>query len=164
MSDSTNGHSRNQTLPDSAKLRKQIPIAAGFMFYFPDAIAAVAKLSFIGNEQHNPGKHLHWDRAKSGDELEALSRHLLRAGLPDKDGVPESVKVAWRAMAHLQKEVEANPETYRAFFNLDTVASENTAQISLDPKPSYGAAVQHQQPQYELSRPPRHDFRLSDGR
>ena len=50
------------------------------MEYFPDAMVAVAELSMIGNEQHNPGKPLHWDRSKSGDELDALTRHLIDAG------------------------------------------------------------------------------------
>jgi hypothetical protein len=115
---STTAPWRNTTLPNSASLRKQIPVSSGFLDYFPDAVAAVAKLSWMGNAQHNPGKHLHWDRAKSGDEGDALMRHFLRRGLLDSEGVPETVKVAWRAMALLQKEIEANPEVYRAYFDL----------------------------------------------
>ncbi len=81
---------------DPAK-RKLIPVYSGFVAYFPDAIVEVAKLSLEGNEQHNPGSELHWDRSKSGDELDALMRHVL-------DG--DWRAVAWRAMANLQKEVE----------------------------------------------------------
>ncbi len=93
-------------LAGDAKARKNIPIYSGCIKYFPDALAAVAQLSRIGNEQHNPGKPLRWDRSKSGDELDALSRHLVQAGTIDTDGVRHSTKVAWRALANLQKEIE----------------------------------------------------------
>lgn len=92
--------------PMNAKERKETPIYSGVLKYFPDAIKAVAQCSFIGNEQHNPGTPLHWDRAKSGDELDALTRHLMDAGEIDTDGVRHSTKVAWRALANLQKEIE----------------------------------------------------------
>lgn len=94
------------TLPKDATARKALPIATGFVDYFPDAMAAVAELSRIGNDQHNPGKPLHWDRSKSGDESDALMRHFLQRGTLDTDGVRHSAKVAWRAMAMLQKEIE----------------------------------------------------------
>lgn len=95
------------SLPTEARARKAVPIYSGVLRYFPDAIAAVAELSRIGNDQHNPGKPLHWDRSKSGDELDALTRHLMEAGTVDTDGVRHSAKVAWRALANLQKEIEA---------------------------------------------------------
>lgn len=98
------------TLPTDVKARKDIPIYSGFIKYFPDAIAAVAELSRIGNDQHNPGQPLFWDRSKSGDELDALARHLTdeAAGTPkDTDGVRHLTKCAWRAMAALQKACEA---------------------------------------------------------
>lgn len=84
-----------------------MPIATGFVDYFPDAMVAVAELSKAGNEQHNPGTALHWDRSKSGDESDALMRHFLQRGTMDTDGILHSAKVAWRAMALLQKELEA---------------------------------------------------------
>ena len=86
--------------------RKEVPVYSGVLMYFPDAIRELARVSFAGNEQHNPGKPLHWDRAKSGDELDALSRHILQAGTIDEDGMRHSAKVAWRALANLQKELE----------------------------------------------------------
>ena len=98
---------KSSSLPTDAKKRKEIPVTTGFLDYFPDAIAAVAELSRIGNEQHNPGKPLHWDRSKSGDESDALGRHFLQRGSLDTDGVRHSCKVAWRAMALLQKEIES---------------------------------------------------------
>ena len=93
-------------LPEDPQARKQIPIATGFLDYFPLAVIEVARLSMIGNEQHNPGTPLHWDRSKSGDESDAMMRHFLERGTRDTDGVRHSVKVAWRAMALLQKELE----------------------------------------------------------
>jgi hypothetical protein len=95
-------------LPVDAKERKAIPIATGFVDYFPDAMAAVAELSRIGNDQHNPGQPLHWDRSKSSDEADALMRHFIERGKVDTDGVRHSAKLAWRAMALLQKELEAS--------------------------------------------------------
>ena len=86
--------------------RKQTPVFSGVLKYFPDAIKAVARCSFVGNEQHNPNTSLHWDRSKSGDELDAMTRHLLDAGTLDTDGIRHSTKVAWRALANLQKEIE----------------------------------------------------------
>ena len=93
-------------MTDEAKKRKQTPVFSGVLNYFPDAIRAVSEVSFVGNEQHNPGKPLHWDRSKSQDELDALTRHLIDAGTLDSDGIRHSAKVAWRALANLQKEIE----------------------------------------------------------
>ena len=90
--------------------RKQLPIYSGVLKYFPDALAEVSKVSRAGNEQHHPDKPLHWDRSKSTDELDALTRHLLEAGKLDTDGIRHSAKIAWRALANLQKEIEQNPE------------------------------------------------------
>lgn len=89
-----------------AKERKQTPIYSGVLMYFPDAIREIARCSFIANKQHNPNTQMHWDRSKSGDELDALTRHLLEAGTVDTDGILHSTKVAWRALANLQKELE----------------------------------------------------------
>ena len=98
-------------LPSDAKKRKDIPIYSGFIRYFPDAIAAAAQLSFIGNKQHNPGQPLHWAKDKSTDELDAQMRHMLdqaqfdNGGNPicDSDGVLHAVKIFWRAGANLQR-------------------------------------------------------------
>lgn len=86
--------------------RKQTPIFTGVLKYFPDAIRELAKCSYAGQQQHNPDKPLAWDRSKSGDELDALARHLLEVGTIDSDGIRHSTKVAWRALANLQKEIE----------------------------------------------------------
>lgn len=98
-------------LPAEADKRKAIPVATGCLDYFPDAIIAVAEVSFRGNEQHNPGEPLHWDRSKSTDEADALMRHFLERGtLDEKDGLRHTAKVAWRALAMLQKELESERE------------------------------------------------------
>jgi hypothetical protein len=97
---------QTNTLPTDAKARKAVPIFSGVLRYFPDAIAAVAACSQAGNDQHHPGEPLHWDRSKSTDELDALTRHLVEAGTVDTDGIRHSAKVAWRALANLQKEIE----------------------------------------------------------
>jgi len=94
----------------NAKERKERPVYTGVLKYFPDAIMEVAKVSLAGNEQHHPDKPLHWDRSKSTDELDALARHLIDAGKLDDDGQRHSAKVAWRALANLQKEIENDRE------------------------------------------------------
>ncbi len=94
-----------------AEQRKATPVYSGVLRYFPDALQAVAQCSKAGNDQHNPGEPLHWAREKSGDELDALTRHLLDAGSIDTDGVRHSTKVAWRALANLQKELEQAGES-----------------------------------------------------
>lgn len=91
----------------TAAERKAIPLARGLLDYFPDALMAVAELSQIGNEQHNPGQPLHWAKEKSTDEADALLRHLIDRGHFDTDGVRHSAKVAWRALALLQRELDA---------------------------------------------------------
>ncbi|MGB2185080.1 MAG: hypothetical protein ACPH5P_00225 [Akkermansiaceae bacterium] len=93
-------------MTNDASIRKQTPIYSGVLKYFPLAIAEIAQCSFIANEQHNPGSVMHWDRSKSGDELDALCRHLMEAGTCDTDGIRHSTKVAWRGLANLEKELE----------------------------------------------------------
>ncbi len=97
----------NTHLPTDAKARKALPIVTGVLDYFPDAVAEVAELSRIGNDQHNPGQPLHWSKHKSSDHADCLGRHMIDRGTRDTDGVRHSTKVAWRALAMLQIEVEA---------------------------------------------------------
>lgn len=93
-------------LPDIAEARKQYPVGTGVIDYFPDALAEVAYVSKVGNDQHNPGQPLHWNRAKSTDEPDCLIRHFIQRGTRDTDGTRHSAKLAWRALALLQKEIE----------------------------------------------------------
>lgn len=101
-------------LPTDTDIRKGIPVYSGFIQYFPDAIAAVAQLSRIGNDQHNPGQPLHWAKDKSTDELDALMRHMIDAQETerDSDGVMHLVKLAWRAMANLQRAADAGIDIF----------------------------------------------------
>lgn len=103
---------RCTTLPTDPTERKKYPMFSGFLAYFPDAIAAIANVSWRGNEQHNPGEPLHWARAKSTDQEDTIVRHLVESGGGnvgtglDTDGVLHSAKLAWRALAKCQLEIE----------------------------------------------------------
>lgn len=98
---------RATIIPADAKQRKTFPIASGLLDYFPDALAVVSNLSHVANEQHNPGQPLHWARGKSQDEADTMMRHFVQRGTLDSDGIRHSAKVAWRALALLQKEIES---------------------------------------------------------
>lgn len=93
-------------LPTDAQERKQIPIVSGVLDYFPLAIAEVAKCSKAGNDQHHPGEPLFWDKTKSTDHADCIGRHLIDRGKFDTDGQRHSAKLAWRALALLQLELE----------------------------------------------------------
>src|SRR6185437_2901737 len=93
-------------LPSNAQERKGIPITTGVLDYFPDALAEIAKVSKAGNDQHNPGQPLHWDKSKSTDHADCIGRHLIERGTVDTDGQRHSAKLAWRALALLQTELE----------------------------------------------------------
>ena len=101
-------------LPTNAKDRKDTPIFSGVIKYFPDALAEIARVSKAGNDQHNPGQPLHWDRSKSTDHLDCAQRHLIEAGTVDTDGQRHTAKLAWRALAQLQTELEAERELYKS--------------------------------------------------
>lgn len=88
-----------------AQWRKERPVASGVLGYFPDAIKEVAHISYLGNEQHNPGEPLHWAREKSTDQLDAAVRHIidhLSGEVVDDDGGYHLAKAAWRILAELQ--------------------------------------------------------------
>ena len=93
-------------LPTDSKDRKNIPLASGVFDYFTSALIEVAKVSFAGNEQHNPGEPLHWAQDKSTDHADTLLRHFAERGSWDTDGQRHSAKVAWRALAMLQMELQ----------------------------------------------------------
>lgn len=94
--------------PPVVEDRKRIPMCSGVLDYFPAALAEVAKLSFRGNEKHNPGEPLHWARDKSTDHADCIVRHLKDRGQVDPEtGLSHSVALAWRALALLQEELEA---------------------------------------------------------
>lgn len=86
--------------------RKGTPITTGVLDYFPRALAAVAKCSKAGNDQHNPGQPLHWDKSKSTDHADCIARHLIDRNTNDTDGIPHAAKLAWRALALLETMLE----------------------------------------------------------
>ena len=93
--------------------RKGFPITSGFLDYFPDAVAAAAEASFLGNQKHNPGEKLRHARDKSADHADCIARHLMQRGGFETitiDGVEHkvrhSVALFWRAGALAQEELE----------------------------------------------------------
>ena len=90
---------------DKAAQRKATPVFSGVLKYFPNALKEVAKCSKAGNDQHHPDKPLHWDMDKSKDEYDALTRHLIDHTINpiDDDGMLHLTKVAWRALAGLER-------------------------------------------------------------
>lgn len=94
-------------MSEDAKTRKNTPIGTGVLDYFPRALAAVAQCSKAGNDQHNPGQPLHWDKTKSTDHVDCIARHLIDRETVDTDGIPHAAKLAWRALAFLEMQLEA---------------------------------------------------------
>lgn len=97
-------------LPSNSIDRKRIPIYSGVFKYFPDALIEIARVSQAGNDQHNPGEPLHWAREKSSDHHDALLRHIMELGDVDARGIRATANAAWRLLAILQLEVEAEQE------------------------------------------------------
>jgi hypothetical protein len=54
---------------------------------------------------------MHWDRNKSTDQADCILRHMVDRGKVDADGLRHSAKVAWRALALLQVEIENTGKT-----------------------------------------------------
>lgn len=96
-----------RTLPEDDAQRRNMPIGTGVLDYFPLALAAVAAHSKKANDKHNPGEPLHWARDKSTDHANCIPRHFIERGTIDKDGYRHSAALAWRALALLQEELEA---------------------------------------------------------
>jgi hypothetical protein len=94
------------SLPDDDAKRGEYPMADGLLDYFPNALAEVSKVSKIGNDQHNHGQPLNWARDKSTDHANKIMRHLVDRGRFDGRGVRHTARLAWRALAMLQTELE----------------------------------------------------------
>ncbi len=92
---------------------------SGCLNYFPAALAGVARISFWGNEKHNPGEPLHHARGKSMDHGDCIIRHMvdlqeaLAAANRNQDVgqadwvqqriLDEASCLAWRALALSQE-------------------------------------------------------------
>lgn len=103
----------NRLLETDSATRKTYPMCEGLLDYFPDALAYVSRISYLGNQKHNPGEPLHHARGKSMDHANCIARHLTERGGYDTltvDGVEyemlHSGSLAWRALALLQQELE----------------------------------------------------------
>ena len=59
--------SRQRVIDGDSAMRKTFPMATGLLDYFPDACAEVARISYLGNEKHNPGEPMHHARGKSAE-------------------------------------------------------------------------------------------------
>lgn len=111
------------TLPTDSGERKKIPLLSGVLKYAPAALAGVARISYEGNEKHNPGEPLHHARGKSRDHGDCIIRHTmdledLRAQIERSqlNYLPESPLVqklleeafcrAWRALIEAQELAE----------------------------------------------------------
>lgn len=94
------------SLPDDDAKRLEYPMFDGLLAYFPNALAEVSRVSKIGNDQHNPGQPMHWARGKSTDHENKILRHLIDSGKADSRGIRHTARLAWRALALLQEEIE----------------------------------------------------------
>lgn len=103
---SRRAHHTAPALPTDAARRNEYPMADGLLYYFPNALAEISRISKIGNDQHNPGQPMHWSRGKSTDHANKIIKHLVDAGKMDTDNTRHTAKMAWRALAMLQEELE----------------------------------------------------------
>lgn len=97
------------SLPTDNADRKALPMWTFLMEYFPDTFLAVLGVSIAGNKQHHDGKPLHWDRAKSTDQMNTAFRHMWdhgRGTTKDTDGQYHLAKAVWRLSAELQLTIE----------------------------------------------------------
>lgn len=100
---------RKTTLPQDSAERKAYPLYRGLLRYFPAACAAVARVSKIGSDKHNPGEEMHHARSKSTDQEDCIMRHLTDLAEDfgkgvgrDENGIPQVDYIAWRALALCQ--------------------------------------------------------------
>lgn len=94
------------SLPEDAAARNTMPMADGLLDYFPNALAYVAQVSVDGNEQHNAGQPLHWNRDVSRDHGNKILRHQVDFDKKDERGIYHAGREAWRALAQLQELLE----------------------------------------------------------
>jgi hypothetical protein len=85
----------------SSEERKRYPVETGFYDYFRDAIMRIARVSYEGNQKHNPGEPTHWARGKSDDHGDCAARHMLC-----NDDEEHLANAAWRVLAELQLYLE----------------------------------------------------------
>jgi hypothetical protein len=99
------------TLSNTSQIRKDSPVFSGVMMYFPEALMELSRHSKTGNDKHNPGQPLHWEKDKSKDHADCVARHLIDIGPNWNDtdietGSYHATALAWRALALLQTVLE----------------------------------------------------------
>jgi hypothetical protein len=93
------------SLPTDRDARNALPIWDGCIAYFPDVWAEVAKVSVLGNKQHDLGDKLFWNTHVSTDHKNKAFRHMLddeNGEVMDADGTFHLAKALWRIAAALQ--------------------------------------------------------------
>lgn len=128
------------SLPTENDARKALPVFTGNLMYFPLAALAVAEVSRVGNDQHNPGEPLHWAREKSTNQMDTAMRHQIDHGTgnqKDVDGTWHLAKAIWRLSAELQLSMEAAQERGEKVFTGDVPAPKVKGNFSP------GARVRH---------------------
>lgn len=96
-------------LPSSG--RKNLPLVSGVLDFFPNAIVEVSKVSVAGAAQRGSDTLIYDESVTPEYHADCLLRHLIDKGNHDTDGVRHSAKVAWRALALLQSEIELERKT-----------------------------------------------------
>lgn len=104
----------DMTLPTDSAERKEYPLHAGLLAYFPAALAGVARHSKLGNDKHNPGEPLHHARGKSMDHEDCILRHLV--DLSDLLARRERMVFTHRGEREMAEQIltEANALAWRA--------------------------------------------------
>lgn len=101
--------------PTDYKERKEWECWTYLMEYMPDAFLEEVRVAIAGNQQHNPGQHLHWARGKSADQMNTAFRHMWehtmaarwgRGSMVDVDKCYHLAKAIWRLRAELQLTLE----------------------------------------------------------
>lgn len=99
------------SLPTDRDARNAIPVWDGCIAYFPDVWAEVAKVSVLGNKQHNLGaSKLYWNTRVSTDHKNKAMRHMLddtNGEVMDIDDTFHLAKAVWRLAAALQLRIWA---------------------------------------------------------
>lgn len=108
-----NGQKAAKNMKSESQQRKETPVWSGVLRYFPDAIQAVARVSFKGDVKHNGpndgSRNIQWSRDKSTDQEDCVVRHMLTPDEIDPDtGETHLTHAAWRVLAALQLQIERN--------------------------------------------------------
>lgn len=133
-------------ISEDSNERKKLPMARGLLDYFPAALAAVAAHSLMADEKHNgPSdgqRDPTWKRGVSTDHADCIVRHLVGRGGFDGP-YRESTALAWRALALLQEELEAEgAEPGRASRFPETSGHVHAQPLNLCPEDDFVSGAQ----------------------